>query len=240
MDLVGVTSEDLIIVEIMGSPACDFEGVVTRSSSSSGMSPLTVRERKIIGVFSWQPHSCIIIIKIYTTVTHHGNDPRSSKAAYRQSSRMRDAHTDRPLALIILNSVHHAGIRLAVSAFLTSPFVNFGADTGPVLHPDAVGLRHKQALYLTNNYYVEEAAAFVMDNPRGCDLESSRKDSSKSSFGRESDGGIDTNKYRMVFVINCDLGMGIGKTASQKGLRDDNNRVPYFEKIPVAFMKTQT
>nr|CAD7574614.1 unnamed protein product [Timema californicum] len=71
------------------------------------------------------------------------------------------------------------------------------------------------ALYLTNKHYVEKAAAFVMDNSRGCDLESARKDSCKSSFGKESDGGIDTNKYRMVFVINCDLGMGIGKTASQ-------------------------
>nr|CAD7408886.1 unnamed protein product [Timema cristinae] len=75
--------------------------------------------------------------------------------------------------------------------------------------------RIEEALYLRNNHYVEEAAAFVMDNPRGFDLESARKDSSKSSYGRESDGGIDTNKYRMVFVINCDLGMCIGKTASQ-------------------------
>nr|CAD7449377.1 unnamed protein product [Timema bartmani] len=54
-----------------------------------------------------------------------------------------------------------------------------------------------------------------MDNPRGCDLESARKDSNASSYERESDGGIDTNKYRMVFVVNCDLGMDIGKTASQ-------------------------
>nr|CAD7446634.1 unnamed protein product [Timema bartmani] len=43
-NLVGVTSEELIMVEIMGSPACDFEGVATRSSSLSGVLPRFVEQ----------------------------------------------------------------------------------------------------------------------------------------------------------------------------------------------------
>lgn len=81
-----------------------------------------------------------------------------------------------------------------------------------------------KALYYTGNQSAEAAASYVFDNP---DIDvmpplvktkHSKKKSKKDSKDRDSEesdeDGVSTD-YKMVFVVNTALGMGVGKIASQ-------------------------
>uniref|UniRef100_A0A8C5R7G1 peptidyl-tRNA hydrolase n=1 Tax=Leptobrachium leishanense TaxID=445787 RepID=A0A8C5R7G1_9ANUR len=59
----------------------------------------------------------------------------------------------------------------------------------------------KKALLITGNVSAEEAAIFYFD----------------SLEGQNPEGGDDQNFYKMVFVVNMELPMGVGKVAAQVG-----------------------
>lgn len=75
-----------------------------------------------------------------------------------------------------------------------------------------------KALYYTGNKCAETAASFVFDNPdiaHGLDVNPER-----TYRGLLDDDSIDVSEedevcYKMVFVVNSSLGMGIGKIAAQ-------------------------
>ncbi|XP_003746342.1 probable peptidyl-tRNA hydrolase 2 [Galendromus occidentalis] len=83
-----------------------------------------------------------------------------------------------------------------------------------------------KALYHTNNSSADQAASWVFENdvatvemPPGLsayDALSSPDGSSASSSGDENDDFCD-ELHKMVFVVNSELGMGIGKVGAQVG-----------------------
>lgn len=70
-----------------------------------------------------------------------------------------------------------------------------------------------RALYFTGNNSAEAAISWIFEN--------SESDTSPIDFGeREPEGGAianeeDCDDYKMVFVVNCSLNMGVGKACAQ-------------------------
>lgn len=88
-----------------------------------------------------------------------------------------------------------------------------------------VSWNFSQALYYTGNQSAEAAASYVFDNP---DIDvmpplvktrrsrrKQKKDKNERQDSEESDEAEPMLNYKMVFVVNTALGMGVGKIASQ-------------------------
>lgn len=81
-----------------------------------------------------------------------------------------------------------------------------------------------KALYYTGNQSAEAAASYVFDNP---DIDvmpplvKSKKDKKSKNKTENTEGGNSEEEessdlnYKMVFVVNTALNMGVGKIASQ-------------------------
>lgn len=73
-----------------------------------------------------------------------------------------------------------------------------------------------KGLYYTGNYNADLAAAWIMDNEDKPDLDNPLQEDVVDSDDSEEDyfpEGVDF--YKMVFIVNSDLNMGIGKIAAQ-------------------------
>ncbi|XP_060069986.1 probable peptidyl-tRNA hydrolase 2 [Ylistrum balloti] len=73
-----------------------------------------------------------------------------------------------------------------------------------------------KGLYYTGNYNADLAAAWIMDNQEKPDLDSPLQEDAGDSDDSEEDyfpEGVDF--YKMVFVVNAELNMGVGKIAAQ-------------------------
>lgn len=92
---------------------------------------------------------------------------------------------------------------------------------------DSNGTKFFQGLYYTGNYSAEFAASYVFDNPDldeeldGCmriTSEGPRQEATRSLHVHDSDDETsEIPHFKMVFVVNSSLGMGVGKTAAQVG-----------------------
>ena len=84
-----------------------------------------------------------------------------------------------------------------------------------------------QGLYYTGNTSAEFAASYVFDNPdldeelegpMRIESEHSSRGATRSSQVHDSDDESgEVPHFKMVFVVNSSLGMGVGKTAAQVG-----------------------
>ncbi|XP_062583383.1 probable peptidyl-tRNA hydrolase 2 [Saccostrea cucullata] len=73
-----------------------------------------------------------------------------------------------------------------------------------------------KALYYTGNSNADLAAAWVIENQHRSDIDSPLNEDESDDHGDEAGylpEGVDF--YKMVFVVNSELDMGVGKTAAQ-------------------------
>lgn len=72
-----------------------------------------------------------------------------------------------------------------------------------------------KGLYYTGNYNADLAATWIMEN-QDKNLDGPLEDDLEDSDGSEEEYFPETaDFYKMVFVVNCELDMGIGKIAAQ-------------------------
>lgn len=75
-----------------------------------------------------------------------------------------------------------------------------------------------KALFITGNQSVEAAAGFLFDNPDfSCDVRvfNEVKNIKEEEDVSSSESSEEMDYYKMVFIVNMSLKMGVGKIAAQ-------------------------
>lgn len=82
-----------------------------------------------------------------------------------------------------------------------------------------------KALFITGNQSAEVAASFLFDNPdfNSCDprtlVECELKTTKEEEDDKSSQSSEEMDRYKMIFVVNMSLKMGVGKIAAQVCLK---------------------
>ncbi|KAL5015534.1 hypothetical protein ScPMuIL_009804 [Solemya velum] len=72
-----------------------------------------------------------------------------------------------------------------------------------------------KSLYYTGNYNADLAAGWLLENQGRKNLDGPIEEDLDSDESDEGSFPVDIELYKMVFIVNMELGMGVGKTAAQ-------------------------